>query len=157
VHHIERERDRPDLRLERSNLIGLCKKHHSAITAREDAFGRRGDEFNFRRLGARTAWLAARSFRQNSENFFSPDPEFRLHRNQSGTRSSATWTRSSEASEQSRREREDRDAVCALEAHPETRVDCDRAARAAARTSLFLQPSIRTYTCSRSIGGTTPA
>jgi len=34
VHHLERLRDRPDLRLVEANCRGLCKPHHSARTAR---------------------------------------------------------------------------------------------------------------------------
>lgn len=37
VDHIERIRDRPDLRLVRSNLRPLCKPHHDAHTARTEA------------------------------------------------------------------------------------------------------------------------
>jgi hypothetical protein len=41
VHHIQRVRDRPDLRLVRSNVLGFCKPHHSSETASRDSFGRR--------------------------------------------------------------------------------------------------------------------
>jgi 5-methylcytosine-specific restriction protein A len=34
VHHIEKLRDRPDLKYEESNLMGLCTEHHSARTAK---------------------------------------------------------------------------------------------------------------------------
>jgi 5-methylcytosine-specific restriction enzyme A len=34
VHHIKKLRDRPDLQYEEANLLGLCKRHHSARTAR---------------------------------------------------------------------------------------------------------------------------
>jgi 5-methylcytosine-specific restriction protein A len=34
VHHIERVRDRPDRRLDPSNLMGLCTPCHSARTGR---------------------------------------------------------------------------------------------------------------------------
>ncbi len=44
VHHIKRVRDRPDLRLEHSNVTGLCRYHHSQITAREDGFARHKDK-----------------------------------------------------------------------------------------------------------------
>lgn len=37
VHHELPICDRPDLRLVRSNLQGLCKPHHSATTSRERA------------------------------------------------------------------------------------------------------------------------
>ena len=41
LHHIKRVIDRPDLRLVPSNVVALCKSCHSAITAREDGFGRK--------------------------------------------------------------------------------------------------------------------
>ncbi len=34
VHHILRAADRPDLMLDPENVLGLCKAHHSARTAR---------------------------------------------------------------------------------------------------------------------------
>ncbi|MBV8092091.1 MAG: HNH endonuclease [Acetobacteraceae bacterium] len=34
VHHLVRIRDRPDLRLDRENVVALCKSCHSARTAR---------------------------------------------------------------------------------------------------------------------------
>jgi 5-methylcytosine-specific restriction protein A len=34
VHHIAKLRDRPDLRLDATNVMGLCKTHHSERTAR---------------------------------------------------------------------------------------------------------------------------
>lgn len=39
VHHVQSVRDRPDLRLHWSNLSGLCRHHHSAITAKTQSFG----------------------------------------------------------------------------------------------------------------------
>ena len=43
VHHIARVRHRPDLRLDPSNVVALCKHHHSQVTALEDGFARRGN------------------------------------------------------------------------------------------------------------------
>lgn len=40
VDHIESIADRPDLRLERSNLRVLCEPCHNARTARDQGFGR---------------------------------------------------------------------------------------------------------------------
>ncbi|MCO5078975.1 MULTISPECIES: HNH endonuclease signature motif containing protein [Hyphomicrobiales] len=40
VDHVISVRQRPDLRLSWSNLRPFCKPHHSARTAREQAFGR---------------------------------------------------------------------------------------------------------------------
>jgi 5-methylcytosine-specific restriction enzyme A len=40
VHHLERIRLRPELRLHRSNVRGYCKGHHSSVTATEDSFRR---------------------------------------------------------------------------------------------------------------------
>lgn len=40
VHHLRRVKDAPHLRLVRSNVQALCKPHHSAVTAKEDSFGR---------------------------------------------------------------------------------------------------------------------
>jgi 5-methylcytosine-specific restriction endonuclease McrA len=40
VDHIKPIRDRPDLRLDWSNLRPLCRSHHAARTAREQGFGR---------------------------------------------------------------------------------------------------------------------
>ncbi|WP_188260858.1 HNH endonuclease [Azospirillum tabaci] len=42
VDHIESVQDRPDLRLERSNLRVLCRPCHSGRTARDQGFARRG-------------------------------------------------------------------------------------------------------------------
>lgn len=39
VHHVQSVASRPDLRLHWSNLSGLCRHHHSAITARTQSFG----------------------------------------------------------------------------------------------------------------------
>lgn len=39
VHHIKSVTERPDLRLSWSNLSGLCRHHHSAITAKTQSFG----------------------------------------------------------------------------------------------------------------------
>lgn len=39
VHHINRVKDAPDLAFELSNLMTLCKKHHSEITKQECGFG----------------------------------------------------------------------------------------------------------------------
>lgn len=41
VHHVLWVRDRPDLRLDLSNLMCLCRSCHSRITACTQAFGRR--------------------------------------------------------------------------------------------------------------------
>jgi 5-methylcytosine-specific restriction endonuclease McrA len=41
VDHIASIRDRPDLRLEWSNLRALCRHHHSQRTARDHGFARR--------------------------------------------------------------------------------------------------------------------
>jgi 5-methylcytosine-specific restriction protein A len=38
VHHVQRVTAAPHLRLVTTNLQGLCKRHHSAITAKEDGF-----------------------------------------------------------------------------------------------------------------------
>jgi len=38
IDHIIPIRDRPDLRLKRPNLQGLCKKHHGEKTARESGW-----------------------------------------------------------------------------------------------------------------------
>lgn len=38
LHHVKRVTDRPDLRLDPRNLIALCRRHHSQITALEDGF-----------------------------------------------------------------------------------------------------------------------
>jgi 5-methylcytosine-specific restriction protein A len=43
VDHIRSVRERPDLRLDPSNCRSLCKSHHSARTAREQGFARRGE------------------------------------------------------------------------------------------------------------------
>jgi 5-methylcytosine-specific restriction protein A len=40
LHHIKRVRTHPHLRLDPSNVMGLCKPHHSAETARHDGFAR---------------------------------------------------------------------------------------------------------------------
>ena len=40
VHHVISVRERPDLRLDPSNLQCLCRSCHSRITARTQAFGR---------------------------------------------------------------------------------------------------------------------
>ncbi|BAI72671.1 HNH-family nuclease [Azospirillum sp. B510] len=40
VDHIQGVRERPDLRLEWSNLRSMCHPHHSKRTARDQAFGR---------------------------------------------------------------------------------------------------------------------
>lgn len=40
VHHVLSIRERPDLRLDPSNLACLCRSCHSRITARTQAFGR---------------------------------------------------------------------------------------------------------------------
>lgn len=40
VDHIVSIADRPDLRLDRSNLRSLCKPHHDARTARDQGFAR---------------------------------------------------------------------------------------------------------------------
>lgn len=42
VDHVLSVRDRPDLRLRWQNLRPLCRSHHSARTAGEQGFGRRG-------------------------------------------------------------------------------------------------------------------
>jgi 5-methylcytosine-specific restriction protein A len=42
VDHIVSVRDRPDLRLDWSNLRPMCHAHHSARTAREQGFARPG-------------------------------------------------------------------------------------------------------------------
>jgi 5-methylcytosine-specific restriction enzyme A len=42
VDHIVAVKDAPHLRLSPSNLRGYCKPHHSARTARDQGFGRKG-------------------------------------------------------------------------------------------------------------------
>lgn len=42
VHHIRRVRSYPHLRLVAGNVIGLCRYHHSQVTALEDGFARKG-------------------------------------------------------------------------------------------------------------------
>jgi 5-methylcytosine-specific restriction endonuclease McrA len=39
VHHIKRVKDAPELAYELSNLMTLCKAHHSEITKQECGFG----------------------------------------------------------------------------------------------------------------------
>lgn len=41
VDHIKSIRDRPDLRLVRSNWRGYCRSHHSSRTAKEQGFARK--------------------------------------------------------------------------------------------------------------------
>ena len=41
VHHLKRVKTHPQLRLVRSNVKGLCKPHHSRLTALEDSIARR--------------------------------------------------------------------------------------------------------------------
>ena len=43
VDHIRSVREHPELRLIASNCRPFCKSHHSARTAREQGFGRRGE------------------------------------------------------------------------------------------------------------------
>ncbi len=38
LHHIKRVTERPDLRLNPTNIVGMCKRHHSQLTALEDGF-----------------------------------------------------------------------------------------------------------------------
>jgi 5-methylcytosine-specific restriction enzyme A len=42
VDHVQSVRDRPDLRLAEFNLRTFCKRHHSARTARDHGFARKG-------------------------------------------------------------------------------------------------------------------
>ena len=42
VDHIKTIEDRPDLRLDETNLRSLCKSHHDSRTAREQGFARPG-------------------------------------------------------------------------------------------------------------------
>ncbi|WP_350052955.1 HNH endonuclease signature motif containing protein [Pelagibacterium sp.] len=41
AHHVISVRKRPDLRLDKRNLMALCKSHHSQVTARMQGFAKR--------------------------------------------------------------------------------------------------------------------